>query len=117
MPEKVDKINLPENLDRRRKLTDAQKDEIRHKYETGFYSLNGLAKEYEVSKKTILLIVNPDSKRKSDDRIKEHWKDYQPSKQERARIMREHRNYKKQLLKSGMIAEENDDGQTDYPEA
>lgn len=79
------------------------KDEIKHKYSTGLYSLNNLAKEYSVSKKTVLLIVNPESKRKSDERIKEHWKDYQPTSDERNKIMREHRQYKRNLHKKGKI--------------
>ena len=79
MPFKSEKIKLPQEYDRRRKLTDEQKDEIKHKYSTGFYSLNNLTIEYKVSKKTILLIVNPESKRKNDERIKDHWKDYQPT--------------------------------------
>lgn len=76
-----------------------KKDEIKHKYSTGLYSLNGLAKEYNVSKKTVLLIVNPESKRKNDERIKEHWRDYVPTKEERNAIMREHRAYKHNVLK------------------
>lgn len=111
MPEKVDKIKLPKNLDRRRKLTDEQKDEIMHKYATGFYSLNGLAKEYGVSKKLILITVNPESARKNKERIKEHWKDYAVSKEERAEIMKEHRDYKKKLLKDGLISEETEEEQ------
>lgn len=105
MPNKSDFIPLPANLDRRRKLSDEQKEEIRHKYATGFYSLNQLAKEYNVSKKTILLIVNPDSKRKNDERIKEHWRDYAPTKEERNAIMREHRQYKAELYKKGLLPE------------
>lgn len=99
MPYKAEKKRLPPELDRRRKLSDEQKDEIKHKYSTGFYSLNGLAKEYNVSKKTVLLIVNPESKRKNDNRIKDHWRDYVPSKEERNAIMREHRAYKHKVLK------------------
>lgn len=98
MPYRVEKIKLPPELDRRRKLSDEQKDEIKHKYSTGFYSLNGLAKEYGVSKKTILLIVNPESKRKNDEWIKDHWRDYLPSKEERNAIVREHRAYKHKVL-------------------
>lgn len=98
MPYKAEKMKLPPELDRRRKLSDEQKDEIRHKYSTGFYSLNGLAKEYNVSKKTVLLIVNPESKRKNDERIKEHWRDYAPTKEQRNAIMREHRAYKHKKL-------------------
>ena len=52
MPNKSDFIPLPANLDRRRKLSDEQKEEIRHKYATGFYSLNQLAKEYNVRRNT-----------------------------------------------------------------
>ena len=59
MPSKSETIRLPPEYDRRRRLTDEQKDEIKHKYSTGLYSLNNLAKEYSVSKKTVLLIVNP----------------------------------------------------------
>ena len=105
MPYKSEKIKLPPEFDRRRKLTDDQRDEIRHKYSTGLYSLNGLAKEYNVSKKSILLIVNPESKRKNDERIKDHWKDYIPSKAERNMIATEHRHYKQGLYKSGKIKE------------
>ena len=103
MPFKSEKIKLPQEYDRRRKLTDEQKDEIKHKYSTGLYSLNNLATEYKVSKKTILLIVNPESKRKNDERIKDHWKDYQPTTEERNKIMNEHRQYKQKLYKDGKI--------------
>ena len=103
MPFKSEKIKLPQEYDRRRKLTDEQKDEIKHKYSTGLYSLNNLATEYKVSKKTILLIVNPKSKRKNDERIKDHWKDYQPTTEERNKIMNEHRQYKQKLHKDGKI--------------
>ena len=103
MPFKSEKIKLPQEYDRRRKLTDEQKDEIKHKYSTGLYSLNNLATEYKVSKKTILLIVNPESKRKNDERIKDHWKDYQPTTEERDKIMNEHRRYKQKLYKDGKI--------------
>lgn len=98
MPYKTEKQKLPPELDRRRKLSDEQKDEIKHKYSTGLYSLNGLAKEYNVSKKTVLLTVNPEGKRKNDERIKEHWKDYVPTKEERNATMRKHRAYKHKVL-------------------
>lgn len=99
MPYKVEKMKLPPELDRRRKISDEQKEEIKHKYSTGLYSYNQLAKEYGVSKKLILITVNPESKRKNDTRIKEHWRDYRPDKAEWAAIMREHRAYKKRVLK------------------
>lgn len=103
MPYKSESIKLPQEYDRRRKLMDEQKETIKHKYSTGLYSLNNLAKEYKVSKKTILLIVNPESKRKNDERLKEHWRDYQPTKEERNKITAEHRQYKQKLYQEGKI--------------
>ena len=103
MPYKAEKIKLPEQFDRRRKLTDEQKQEIVNKYSTGFYSMNDLAKEYSVSKKTILLTVNPKSKQKSDQRIKDHWREYQRTGEERAKVIKEHRHYKHNLYKDGKI--------------
>ena len=86
MPSIVDKIKLPPEYDRRRKLTDEQRDEIRHKYKTGEYSLSKLAIEYGVSKKLILLTVNPESKRKADERIKDHWREYAYTKESATRL-------------------------------
>ena len=106
MPYKSEFIKLPPQYDRRRKLSDEQKEEIKHKYETGFYSLRQLGREYGVTHKSILLIVNPESKRKNDERAKEHWRDYTPSKEENARVKREHRHYKQQLYLEGRIKEE-----------
>ena len=82
---------------------DEQKETIKHKYSTGLYSLNNLAKEYKVSKKTILLIVNPESKRKNDARLKEHRRDYQLTKEERNKIANEHRRYQQKLFREGKI--------------
>ncbi len=106
MPYISETIKLPSEYDRRCKLSDAQKDEIREKYSTGCYSLKNLADIYGVSKKLILITVNPDSKKKSDERIKEHWKDYTASKEERAAVMREHRQYKQKLYKEGKLKQE-----------
>ena len=106
MPFKSEKIKLPEECDRRRKLTSDQKAEIERKYKTGYHSLRNLAKEYGVSSKTILLIVNPESKKKSDARIKAHWKDYVQPKEERNKTMREHRRYKQDLYLEGKLKEE-----------
>ena len=103
MPYKSEKIKLPPEYDRRRKLSTEQKDEIRHKYSTGLYSLNSLAREYNVSKKLILLTVNPESKRKSEEYVKEHWRDFAVDGEERNRVAREHRRYKQSLYEQGKI--------------
>lgn len=97
MPYKSEKIKLPPEKDRRRKLTDDQKEQIKSIYAEGSIGTRALAKQFGVSRKTIQLIVNPEIKRKQDERIKKRWKDYRPTKEERAAIMREHRKYKQQL--------------------
>ena len=98
----VDKIKLTQEQDRRRKLSDEDKEEIRRLYATGFHSLNSLAKQFGVSKKLILLIVNPESKAKNDERIKNHWRDYYDT-QEHTSAMRDTRAYKKDLLDRGEL--------------
>lgn len=103
MPYKSEKIKLNGLQDRRRKLEDWQRKEIQDRYATGLCSLQGLADKYGVSKKTILLLVNPESKRKNDERIKEHWRDYQESKADRNKTVREHRRYKQALYKDGKL--------------
>ena len=72
MPYKSEKIKLKGLQDRRKRLTDEQREEIRKLYGTGFYSLNDLAKKFNVSKKSILLIVNKESAEKA----KQYRKDY-----------------------------------------
>ena len=62
MPSKWRNVRLSEIQDRRVKLTSEKKKEILRKYQTGGYSLRSLAREYNVSHKTMGLIVNPESK-------------------------------------------------------
>ena len=105
MPYKSEKIKLSKEQDRRVKLTDEQRAEIKELYGTGCYSLNDLAKMFEVSKKTILLIVNKDSAEKAKQYRKEHWRQWQRTGEEWNEIVREHRKYKETLYKSGKLKE------------
>ena len=103
MPYKSGKMRLSESQDRRKKLTAEQKTEISSLYETGLFSLNQLAKQFEVSKKTILLIVNPESADKAKQYRKENWKQWQRTGEEWNAIQREHRAYKQKLYKDGEL--------------
>ncbi len=107
MPYKIEKIKLQGLQDRRKRLTDEQRKEIKELYATGGYSLNGLAKMYEVSKKTILLIVNEESAEKAKQYRKEHWKEWQQTKEEHAEAIKNTRKYKHELYKSGKLKEDN----------
>lgn len=108
MPYKFEKKIIPAQHDRRRKLTDAQKAEIEHRYKAGGVSARQLATEYGVSKKLILLIVNPEAKAKNDKYIKEHWSDYYDKDKHRdaVRAMRAH---KKDLDERGLLLTSSDE--------
>ena len=109
MPYKREKIKLNETQDRRKRLTMEQRKEIEELYGTGNYSLNNLAKMFQVSKKTVLLIVNKDSAEKAKQYRKEHWKEWQRKGEEWNEIVRRHRKYKQELYKEGKLKEENNE--------
>ena len=108
MPYKSEKIKLPKELDRRVKLTDEQREEIRNLYGTGCYSLNGLAKRFNVSKKTILLIVNEESAERARQYRKEHWREFQGTKEEHREAIKKTRHYKQSLYKDGKLKDYNE---------
>lgn len=106
MPYKSEKIKLQGLQDRRKKLTDSQRVEIKELYGTGLYSLNGLAKRFNVSKKTILLIVNEESANRAKKYRKENWKEWKGTKEEHREAIKKTRHYKHQLYKDGKLKEE-----------
>ena len=106
MPYKIEKIKLKELQDRRRRLTDKQREEIKELYASGLYSLNDLAKKFNVSKKTILLIVNKDSAEKARQYRKEHWKEWHRTGREHSEAIKKTRQYKHKLYTEGKLKEE-----------
>ena len=106
MPYKSEKIKLSQTQDRRRKLTDEQKDEIRKIYALGTCGTRPIAKQFGVSRSTIQIIVNPARAEAVKQHVKEHWRDYCPSKEERNKIKREHRKYKQSLYLKGELKNE-----------
>lgn len=103
MPYKSSNIKLAPTQDRRRKLTDEQKEEIKRLYETGLIGQRPLAKQFGVSRSLIQIIVNPEIAEAKKQRIKEHWRDYRPTKEEWAATIREHRHYKQTLYVNGEL--------------
>jgi predicted DNA-binding protein YlxM (UPF0122 family) len=106
MPYKSEKIKLKETQDRRKRLTTEQRKEIEDLYSTGCYSLNDLAKMYEVSKKTILLIVNKESAERAKEYRKEHWKEWARKGKEHAEAIKNTRRYKQSLYLKGELVED-----------
>lgn len=103
MPYKSSKMKLTGLQDRRKRLTDEQREEIKKLYGTGCYSLNRLADIYMVSKKTILLIVNEKSAARAKQYRKDNWKNWQRTGEEWNATQREHRQYKHQLYVEGKL--------------
>lgn len=103
MPYKSEKLKLSETQDRRRKLTDEQKEEIKRIYAEGKCGTRPLAKQFGVSRKTIQLIVNPEIKQRQHDYVANNWRKYRPTKEEWAETMKEHRHYKQELYLKGEL--------------
>jgi len=102
MPYKFEyeKIHLPRGKDRRIKLTDSQREEIRDKYSTGEYSTYKLADSYNVSRRTIQFVIYPERYEKAREMNKKRSKGgtyYDTKKNTLAK--REHRKYKQKILK------------------
>ena len=60
--------------DKRRKLTDEQKENVKKLYNTGNYSLRILGRMFNVSHSTILLVVSDKYYENQREYKKENWK-------------------------------------------
>ena len=103
MPYKSSKLKLSPEQDRRVKLTEEQREEIRQIYASGVCGMRPLAKQFGVSRSTIQVIVSPKRAAYVKQRAKEHWRDYRPTKEEWAATIREHRHYKQELYLKGEL--------------
>lgn len=99
MPYKVDtdRIKLSDTQDRRRKITDAQREEIRTLYENG-HSIRSIARQYGVYPRTISVICKPDTRAALREYTKEHWREFQQSKERRTVAIRDTRRYRQSVL-------------------
>ena len=102
MPYKSESIPLQGLQDRRRKLTEEQKAEMRQLYADGKGSYKALADKFHVSKSTVGVIVNPDRAEKVRKRNQQHWRDYY-DREKLTCAVRNLRRYKHQLYKSGQL--------------
>ena len=111
MPYTSEKIKLSREQDRRIKLTEDQREEIRAKYETGLYSQRALAREYNVSRRLITFVLDADKYRRAREQFKARRRDgrYKPTKSEWAETQREHRRYKQSLYVKGELSDGGDD--------
>ena len=92
MPYKSDKIKIAgTSYDRRVKLTDNEREEIKYLYKTSVHSQRKLASMFNVSRSLIAMVLNPERLQRARELFKERRKDgrYNVSRKERARIIRE----------------------------
>lgn len=107
MPYKSEKINIKgTDLDRRIRLTDGQRMEIRELYKEQVPSTRKLAVMFGVSRRTITFVLDPEKEAVAREQFKTRRKDgrYKQSKEKRASVMREHRSYKHLLQKQGKLS-------------
>lgn len=113
---RVEQFRLPEKLDRRVKLTHAQKDEIRQlvaahadRAKRGIIgeaiSQRILARRYGVSRRTIQFILDPAKVERNKQTFQERggWRTYYKGRDARKEIQKEHRHYKEGLYKKGLL--------------
>ena len=106
MPYKSEKIKIEgTKLDRRRKLTESQKDDVRRLREEEGLSQRQLAAMFGVSRRLITYILDPEKEKRSKAIQKQHRQEgrYKYTKEEWAEVMKEHRHYKEKLHKDGII--------------
>ena len=99
MPYKVDtdRIKLSDTQDRRRKITDEQREEIRTLYANG-RSIRSIARQYCVYPRTISVICKPETRTALHEYTKEHWREFQQPKERRTAATRETRRYRQSVL-------------------
>ena len=111
MPYKSEKIKIEfTKKDKRIKLTDNQKEEIKKDYATGLISHRGFAEKYKVSRKTIYNVLNDDKYKEQLERYKQeqHSKKYY-NKEKHKEYIKQHRRYKQNLYLKGEIKKESEE--------
>lgn len=104
MPHQFEKLGktIPRPFDRRIRLTDEQRAEIRETPRS--VSHNALAAKFGVSKRTIQFIRDPEKLRENKLRREERGGTMQYYDKDKHReTMQEHRTYKKKLFDDGLL--------------
>lgn len=100
----VDKIKIPRGYDRRIKMTEEDIAEARRlrKEDPEQWSYNKLARKYGVSKRLIIFRIKPETLEKVLEHRRERGGYHTETKKQTA-YMRNHRQYKKNLIAEGVI--------------
>ena len=95
----TDKIKLPEGADRRVKLSEQDRLNIKLMYDDGNISTYKLAELFGVSRRTIQFILDPEKRKANRERLIERGGSViYYDKDKNTKAIREHRQYKKNIL-------------------
>lgn len=102
MPRTLDKTNIGKEFDKRRHLTDAQREEIKNLYFVEGLGIRTIARKFEsyCTRRNIQFVLFPE--RITASRINYYWKNYY-TKERRKDDMKKHRDYKRLLIQNGLI--------------
>lgn len=105
MPYKSEKMKIADKtLDKRVKLTDLQREQIKDEYSTGLISQRKLAEKYGVSRRTIQFIIDPEKEKIAKEQFKERRKDGRYyDKENHKQYMKKFRDRKQELYKEGKL--------------
>lgn len=92
----IDKMRVPKALDRRRKLSDEDKQDIRFRFFTGHQAVHAIAREYadKCCRRTIQFVLFPNRR---EQMASQHDSTKYYSKEKRREEMKRHREYKNQI--------------------
>lgn len=97
-------LKLSKEDDKRVKLNDEEKKEIKKLYDTGMFSQRKLAKMYGVSRRSIQFIIDPEKLKENHKKFSERQKDGRYYNKERHReYIKKYRERKKQLYNEGKL--------------
>lgn len=105
MPYKCEKMKIPAELNRRKKITQEIADNMRAMYQDGF-AIKAIAREFKVHPRTVKWYVIPgyaDAENKKRQQAKVWLKYY--DREQRRLYMQNHRHYKRELELAGKLAE------------
>lgn len=97
----TDKLLIPRELDRRIKLSTDDKKIIRGLYKTGQYSQRQLAREYNVSRRLITFIIDPEKQEKNVSTRADRKSDYDRGRN--TQYMKKYREVKKKLAEEDKL--------------
>ena len=99
-------LKIKDKDDRRIKLFDEDREEIRKLYATGLFSQRDLANRYNVSRRTITFVLDPTKRERANELLKQRKQDGRYySKEKQREYVKKYREYKYDLYKQKKLEE------------